>query len=74
MVKDLNDCIIQGICITHFRTGCEKKVVARGLCKEHYAIASRAVRLGQITWERLESRHKALPRVYKDHKKEWLND
>jgi hypothetical protein len=71
MFENLKEVVMNGICIMHFKTGCMKKAISRGLCRKHYSIASRAVKLGYVTWELLEQRSKALPRVYHDYKKEF---
>tara|TARA_R100000808_G_C2155217_1_gene167115 strand:- start:893 stop:1273 length:381 start_codon:yes stop_codon:yes gene_type:complete len=42
--------------------GCEKKVVSRGLCQGHYAIARRIVKkVKGVTWNKLEKKGKCLP-------------
>lgn len=61
--KTWEEAIKMGICVMFFRRGCTSKVLARGLCSCHYHIALRAVKAGRITWELLEQRQKALPKV-----------
>lgn len=42
--------------------GCEKKMVSRGLCQSHYAIARRVVKkVKGVTWNKLEKKGKCLP-------------
>lgn len=33
---------------------CKKRVHSRGICRDHYQIASITVRVGETTWEELE--------------------
>lgn len=40
---------------------CQKEEYARGLCRSHYQLASRAVRQQITTWERLEEEGLSAP-------------
>lgn len=38
---------------------CKNEPSARGLCKNHYTVATRLVKAGQVSWEQLEKGKRA---------------
>lgn len=51
---------------------CNNEIHTRGLCKNCYVIASRAVRQGKVTWTSLVTKGKANPSKRKSATIDWL--
>lgn len=50
------------ICMMFFARGCTRKKYARGLCSKHYHMILSRIRAGSLTWDKIETQLKALPR------------
>jgi len=55
------------------RKTCNNRAFARGLCRSCYAVASRLVQAGTVTWLWLEKNNRCLPRREGEVKQWFLN-
>lgn len=65
-INDWDEIVNNDLCLLQHR-GCKEKKYTRGLCKNHYHMLCRRVKLGHITWDIAIQRMLALPsrrRVY----------
>ena len=48
------------------------RIASRGLCQSHYSTVAHLVKTGKLTWEKLESEGKILPKKQNNQFKQWL--
>jgi hypothetical protein len=48
-------------CMMYFAKGCKNKRLSRGLCRNHYNMVYNRVRLGYVTWNKVEAQLHSMP-------------